>query len=70
MWNNDDVEHVRLANELLDGRFLWLEQGTMGVPYDVAELEPETMEDHFSEQEERRAASAHVVKQLPRVVSR
>jgi hypothetical protein len=71
MWNNDDREHVRLANELLEGRFLWLEQGTMGVPFEVAELEPETMDDHFSEQEERRAAQDHVVERLlPRVVSR
>jgi alkylation response protein AidB-like acyl-CoA dehydrogenase len=48
MWDNDDREHVRLANELLEGRFLWLEQGTMGIPYEVAELQPETMEQHFA----------------------
>jgi hypothetical protein len=48
LWSNDDRVHVRVANELLEGRFLWLEQGTMGVPFEVAELEPETMEQYFA----------------------
>ena len=48
LWSNDDRLHVRLANELLEGRFLWLEQGTMGVPFEVAELVPETMEQYFA----------------------
>jgi alkylation response protein AidB-like acyl-CoA dehydrogenase len=69
MWDNDDREHVRLANELLEGRFLWLEQGTMGVPYEVAELAPETMENFFETQEAARAARSGA-ERLPRVASR
>ena len=51
MWHNDDVAQTRMANELLDGRFSWLELGTMGVPYSVDELKPETMEAHLAKRD-------------------
>jgi hypothetical protein len=54
MWSNDDVEQDRLASELLDGRFTWLELGTMGVPYSASELEPEKMETFFAAREQTR----------------
>ena len=58
MWSNDDVEQDRLASELLDGRFTWLELGTMGVPYSVGELEPEKMDAFFAQRGDGAGAQA------------
>ena len=49
MWSNDDAEQYALSSALLHGDFIDLEQGGMGVPYGVQELEPETMEQFFGE---------------------
>jgi len=46
MWRNDDQSKYQLAQLVLAGDHTWLEQGTMGVPYDIDALRPETME-HF-----------------------
>lgn len=44
LWNNDDVQRYQLARELLDGRYQWLEGGTLPLPYELADLAPPTME--------------------------
>jgi alkylation response protein AidB-like acyl-CoA dehydrogenase len=55
MWSNDDREKGELARSILAGEQLWLEQGTMGVPFTVDEMRPETMEAYL---EERRSEKA------------
>jgi hypothetical protein len=37
-----------------EGQFVWLEQGTMGVPFSESELEPERMEDFFAHRDRER----------------
>ena len=55
MWRNQDVQRYQLARAVSEGRFVWLEQGTMGVPFSERELEPERMEEFFAERERERA---------------
>jgi hypothetical protein len=44
MWRNDDAAKYALAQELLQGRYAWLEQHAMPLPFDEAALTPPTME--------------------------
>lgn len=43
MWRNDDARRYAFAREVLDGKHLWLERGTVGVPYTVEDLRPRTV---------------------------
>jgi hypothetical protein len=63
MWSNDDLEKSELAQAILDGRNEWLERGTMGLPFTVDQLRPETMEQYFAARE---AAPATAPRILPR----
>ena len=38
MWRNDDEIKLELAQSVLDGQQLWLERGTMGLPYETEQL--------------------------------
>jgi alkylation response protein AidB-like acyl-CoA dehydrogenase len=55
MWSNDDLEKTELAASVLAGEQVWLEQGTMGVPFGVDDLRPETMEAYLKERAEEKA---------------
>jgi len=44
LWRNDDVEQYALAQAVLAGDHTWLESGTIGLPYSVDDLRPESME--------------------------
>lgn len=66
MWSNDDVEKYALASAVLDGRQEWLEHGTIGLPYTVDQLRPETMEQFF----EARKAQPRQPEAAPRPLSR
>jgi alkylation response protein AidB-like acyl-CoA dehydrogenase len=57
MWSNDDVALYQLTGKLMRGDFVDLEQGAMGVPFSAQELEPQTMESYFAEQQQQRAPS-------------
>jgi len=48
MWRNDDASQYRIAQHLLSGRYVFLEADTMGVPYSVDDMRPQSMEDFFS----------------------
>jgi alkylation response protein AidB-like acyl-CoA dehydrogenase len=62
MWSNDDARKLELAHSLLDGKQLWLEQGSMGLGFSVDELRPQTMEEYFEARKRPTADSA------PRIV--
>jgi alkylation response protein AidB-like acyl-CoA dehydrogenase len=47
MWHNDDARKVNLANSILAGQQLWLEQGSIGVGYSIEQLRPQTMESYL-----------------------
>jgi alkylation response protein AidB-like acyl-CoA dehydrogenase len=55
MWSNDDAEKSELASSVLAGEQVWLEQGTMGLPFSVDQLRPETMEDYLARRETEKA---------------
>lgn len=42
MWRNDDRQRYRTGRALLEGRYRWLEDGAMPLPYVEAELVPES----------------------------
>jgi alkylation response protein AidB-like acyl-CoA dehydrogenase len=39
LWSNDDVAKYKLAREVLDDKYLWLEEGAAGVDFSVKEKE-------------------------------
>jgi hypothetical protein len=45
MWSNDDHSQNLLAKNLLEGRYLWLEQGAIPLPFDEEQLVPPSMEE-------------------------
>jgi hypothetical protein len=47
MWSNDDDGKVLLSRSILQGEQTWLEHGTIGLPYSIEQLRPETMEDYL-----------------------
>jgi hypothetical protein len=57
MWRNHDAQRYHLARGVSQGRFVWLEEGTMGVPFSESELEPERMQDFFDAREREREQS-------------
>jgi alkylation response protein AidB-like acyl-CoA dehydrogenase len=57
MWSNEDAEQYAVARALMRGDFIELEQGGMGVPFAVYDLEPETMERFLTERKEEAAAA-------------
>jgi alkylation response protein AidB-like acyl-CoA dehydrogenase len=48
MWDNDDQAKYQLAQSVLAGKQTWLEQGTIGLPYTIDAMRPETMEQFFA----------------------
>jgi alkylation response protein AidB-like acyl-CoA dehydrogenase len=48
MWSNDDAKKSELAASVLAGDQVWLEQGTLGLPFSVDQLRPETMEAYLT----------------------
>ena len=58
MWSNDDAEKTELAASLLRGEQVWLEQGTMGLPFGVEEMRPETMETYLKARDAEKARRA------------
>jgi alkylation response protein AidB-like acyl-CoA dehydrogenase len=55
LWRNDDAEKYTLGRRLLEGRYRWIEDGAVPVPYGVAELTPTSLADEF----EPGAANGH-----------
>ncbi|MFO7564858.1 MAG: acyl-CoA dehydrogenase family protein [Enhygromyxa sp.] len=45
MWRNDDRRRYAVGRALLDGEYLWLEQGVMGIDAEVEELTPPSMQE-------------------------
>jgi len=64
MWSNDDAAKLELAAGLLRGEHTFLEQGTLGLPYSVDELRPQTMQEYFEAR--RTQADSQVSGVLPR----
>jgi alkylation response protein AidB-like acyl-CoA dehydrogenase len=58
LWDNEDAEQYHLAQRVLEGELSWLERGTLGVPFSVRQLEPQTMDEFFAERERARAKPA------------
>jgi alkylation response protein AidB-like acyl-CoA dehydrogenase len=58
MWSNDDDGKVLLSKSILQGEQTWLEQGTIGLPFGVEELRPETMEDYLAGRKARPAVES------------
>lgn len=58
MWRNDDDGKVLLSKSILEGEQTWLEQGTIGLLYGVAELRPQTMEEYLAERKARPVAES------------
>jgi hypothetical protein len=48
MWSNDDQEKSELARSILAEEHVWLEKGTLGIPFSVDDLRPETMETYLA----------------------
>jgi len=48
MWSNDDAYKSELASSILAGDQVWLEQGTIGLPFTIDDLRPETMETYLA----------------------
>ena len=65
MWSNDDEEKSLVSKSILDGELSWLEQGTIGLPYSVEQLRPETMESYLKTRKPQPRA-AEPTQQLPR----
>ena len=57
MWRNEDAVKYKLAQAVLRGEHLWLEAGTMGVPYDADQLKPPSMEQIFEQREQQKQAA-------------
>ncbi len=63
MWSNDDDAKVAVARGLIEGKHAWLEQGTMGLPYDVADLTPPAVHEILARREQQpAAANGHATK--------
>jgi alkylation response protein AidB-like acyl-CoA dehydrogenase len=60
MWHNDDQSKYDLAQSVLNGDQTWLEAGTMGLPYDIDALRPQTMEQFFAENSRKVAVAPRV----------
>jgi alkylation response protein AidB-like acyl-CoA dehydrogenase len=55
MWHNDDVTKLDVASSIMAGQQIWLERGTMGVPFTVEQMRPQTMEKYFAARNATRA---------------
>lgn len=53
LWSNDDDFKYRVGREVLDGEHIWLEQGTMGLRYDVADMTPPGIEEMLQSSPQR-----------------
>jgi hypothetical protein len=40
LWQNEDARAYRVGRALLEGRYRWLEEGIVGIPYEAEELAP------------------------------
>jgi alkylation response protein AidB-like acyl-CoA dehydrogenase len=58
LWRNDDARMYRTGRRLLDGRYQWLERGAMPLPYEEAELVPQTMDQALAERDRGSARRA------------
>jgi alkylation response protein AidB-like acyl-CoA dehydrogenase len=58
MWSNDDAEKLVLSKSILQGEQQWLERGTIGLPYSIEQLRPESMEDYLQERKSKPAAAS------------
>jgi alkylation response protein AidB-like acyl-CoA dehydrogenase len=52
LWRNDDARATRVGQELLEGKYTWLERGVTPLPYTAEDLRPKTMEEILREREE------------------
>ena len=66
MWSNDDTEKLALSKSIMDGEQTWLEHGTIGLPFSVEQLRPETMDDYLKNREHRPATVSESRPLLPR----
>ena len=57
LWSNDDALKHRIGKEVLEGKHMWLEQGTAGLPYTIEDLTPPSMDQILA----RRQASPKLV---------
>jgi alkylation response protein AidB-like acyl-CoA dehydrogenase len=54
LWRNDDRRMYRTGREVLDGRHRWLEDGTMGIPYEPEDLRPRSVAERMAMGKEAR----------------
>lgn len=66
MWSNDDSEKVALSKSIMEGEQTWLEHGTIGLPFTVEQLRPETMDDYLKNREHQPATVSESRPLLPR----
>jgi len=57
MWKNDDAEKLELADAVFQNKQVWLEHGTMGLPFEMEQLRPETMEHYLAERSRTRGVT-------------
>ncbi|MGM0576884.1 MAG: acyl-CoA dehydrogenase family protein [Myxococcota bacterium] len=53
LWRNDDAALTAFGKEMLDGRYTWLEEGTVGLPYGVEALTPPSVTEILEHQRTR-----------------
>jgi len=55
LWSNDDARATRVGQDLLAGKYTWLERGITPLPYTEEELRPRTMDEILSDREHRKS---------------
>jgi hypothetical protein len=48
MWHNDDAQRYRLAQATCEGRYAWLEDGAVPLPFSEDDLRPRTVEERLA----------------------
>jgi hypothetical protein len=56
MWHNDDALKLDVASSVLAGQQIWLEHGSIGLPFTIEQMRPETMEQYFASRQRTRPA--------------
>jgi alkylation response protein AidB-like acyl-CoA dehydrogenase len=57
MWRNDDAAKYAFAQDVLAGRYSWLERGAIALPYDEAALTPPSMQETLEARRQAKLAA-------------
>jgi hypothetical protein len=55
LWSNDDARATRVGQDLLAGKYTWLERGIIPLPYTEEDLRPKTMDEILGDREQRKS---------------